>query len=118
MVHWRSGPNTQIMRCRVGERGEGRGGGGNWVGEEKSGGEEWEEGEGRGMGWGRRGNMVNSPGRGIKGVSGRSPQQWEKTNQPVAQSDTGGVSQLVVGRGGEGRKRDEATFTHHSESTN
>ena len=81
-------------------------------------------GEGRGerrsrrKGRGRRGNMVNSPGQGIKGVSGRSPQQWEKTNQPVAQSDTGGGSQLVVGRGGEGRKRDAATFTHHSESTN
>ena len=87
-------------------------------GEQERGGEEWEEGEGRGMGCRRRGNMVNSQGRGIKGVSGRSPQQWEKTNQPVAQSDTGGGSQLVVGKGGEGRKRDEATFTHHSESTN
>ena len=84
-------------------------------GRRKGEGEEWEE---RGMGWGRRGNMVNSPGQGIKGVSGRSPQQWEKTNQPVAQSDTGGGSQLVVGKGREERKRDEATFTHHSESTN
>ena len=63
-------------------------------------------GRGRGerAGWGKRGNMVNSPGQGIKGVSGRSPQQWEKTNQPVAQSDTGGGSQLVVGWGGDGKK--------------
>ena len=85
--------------------GEGRGGveeGSGWE-RRKGEGEEWEEGEGRGMGWGRRGNMVNSPGQGIKSVSGRSPQQWEKTNELVAQSDTGGGSQLVVGRGGEGR---------------
>ena len=118
MVHWRHGPSTQTMRWRVDGGGEGWGGRGKWVGEEEKGRGGLGGGEGRGMGWGRGGNMVNSPGQGIKGVSGRSPQQCEKTNQPVAQSDTGGGSQLVVGRGGEGRKRDEATFTHHSESTN
>ena len=97
---------TQNMRWRMGGGGDGWGGRGKWVGE-------GEEERGRGGvgggggerdGVGRRGNMVNLPGQGIKGVSGRSPQQWEKTNQPVAQSDTGGGSQLVVGRGGEEKR--------------